>query len=156
MLVESKFNLISFFKIQNGIVPGESSAIMTVQISSDGIDDFLSHDFSTTDDHGQLKNGGQDNAGHEMLQPAAGSSSDLQPIPLTVESSSSEKVKKPIRKPASKSAKTARKSGRKVRTKAVEDKSFKRGQYANYGPALRAEIAKFASTHGNQVQMTRI
>lgn len=44
---------------------------------------------------------------------------------------------------------------RKTGTKATRDKKqlerrSKRGQYANYSPDLRAEIAKYATNHGNQ------
>ena len=89
----------------------------------------------------------------QIIEPVAGSSfmtsSDLdlcQPMPLTIDSVTSHDVKTVVKK-------SSRQSSRKVVKKTVQDKTFKRGQYANYGPALRAEIAKFASTHGNQVKI---
>ena len=44
-----------------------------------------------------------------------------------------------------------RKTGTKVtRDKKQLERRSKRGQYANYSPNLRAEIAKYAANHGNQ------
>ena len=42
-----------------------------------------------------------------------------------------------------------------VQEETVDLKKKKRGKYAPYGPRLRAEIAKFAENHTNQVRFIK-
>jgi len=136
---------------------------MTVQMSSDGSSiDFLNNPTSNFNGDNLLHHsGGEPVAGPSGYLPTPSHIDDNfdpgQPIPLTVNSANvadDAKNKKKSRDATTNPAQartTSRKSSRKIERTKDEDKNFKRGQYANYGPALRAEIAKYASNHGNQV-----
>ena len=143
----------------------DSNQILTVQMSSDGSSiDFLNNSTSAFNgDNGHLlhQSGGEPVAGPSGYLPTPSNIDDNfdpgQPIPLTVNTvnvSDDATIKAENRVAATNPAPartSSRKSSRKSERSKIEDKNFKRGQYANYGPALRAEIAKYASNHGNQV-----